>query len=138
MLKMSAYTRLLKQMVEMVPSSPWRQRLGATARGKTVLVMIFGIGCWWCVELALEKGDVPFVEEEHGVCHFDCGNCKCNCQAIFKESKHNKIANALRKNAEKGKPHVETLELQREGGHMFYFIVSRTILTTIPCKNSSR
>ena len=30
-----------------------------------------GIGCWWCVELAMEKGIVPSDEVEPGVCRFE-------------------------------------------------------------------
>jgi hypothetical protein len=40
---------------------------------------------------------------------------------MFEESKRNQIANALRKNAEKGKPHMEMLESQREGGCLLFF-----------------
>jgi hypothetical protein len=79
-----------------------------------------GIGCWWCVKLATEKGgDVP-EEVEPGVCCLDCSICKCNCQATFKESKCNQISNGLRKNSEKGKP-IQTAESKREGGCSLFF-----------------
>jgi hypothetical protein len=46
-----------------------------------------GIGCWWCVKLAMEKGDVLY-EVEPGVCCFECNICRCACQATFDQSKH--------------------------------------------------
>jgi hypothetical protein len=78
-----------------------------------------GIGCWWCVELAMEKGD-PVEEVEHGVCRFGCTICGCSCQATFEESKRNKISNALRRNAEKAKKPIKTAESKREGGRSLY------------------
>ena len=41
-----------------------------------------GIGCCWCVELAMEKGD-PVEEVEPGVCRFGCAICGCSCHATF-------------------------------------------------------
>jgi hypothetical protein len=78
-----------------------------------------GIGCWWCVELAMEKGD-PVEEVEPGVCRFGCAICGCSCQATFKESKRNQISNALRKNAEKGSKPIKRAESKREGGRSLY------------------
>jgi hypothetical protein len=58
-----------------------------------------GIECWWCVEIARRKDDLPSVEVEPGVCQFDCPICKCNCQATFHENKRHTIANGLEKSA---------------------------------------
>ncbi len=56
-----------------------------------------GIGCWWCVDMARRKDDLPSVEVKPGVCQFDCPICKCNCQVTFHENKHHIIANGLEK-----------------------------------------
>ncbi len=78
-----------------------------------------GIGCWWCVELAMEKDD-PINKVEPGICHYGCRICACACQATFEESKRNQISNALRKNAEKGSKPIKTAESKREGGRSLY------------------
>ncbi len=78
-----------------------------------------GIGCWWCVELACEKGN-PITDVEPGVCRFSCSISACACQATFEESKRNQISNALRRNAEKGKMSIKSSESKREGGRSLY------------------
>jgi hypothetical protein len=79
-----------------------------------------GIGCWWCVKLAMKKGD-PIDKVEPGVCHYGCSICACACQATFEESKCNQISNALRKNVEKGSKPIKTAESKREGGRSLYY-----------------
>ena len=78
-----------------------------------------GIGCWWCVELAMQKGD-SVDEVEPGVCRFGCAICGCSCQATFEESKRYQISNALRRNAEKAKKLAKTAESKSEGGRSLY------------------
>ncbi len=80
-----------------------------------------GIGCWWCVELARRKDDLPSVEVEPGVCQFDCPICKCNCQATFHENKHHMIANGLEKIAKQQIKPSKTCESLNKGGCLLYF-----------------
>ncbi len=67
-----------------------------------------GIGCWWCVELVMEKGD-PIIKVEPDVCRYGCSICACACQATFKESNRSQISNALRKNVERGSKPIKTI-----------------------------
>jgi hypothetical protein len=67
-----------------------------------------GIGCWWCVELVMEKGD-PIIKVEPDICHYGCSICACACQATFKESNRSQISNALRKNVERGSKPIKTI-----------------------------
>ena len=53
-----------------------------------------GIGCSWCVELAMEKGD-PVDKVEPGVCHYGCSICACACQAKFEERYGASLGGAL-------------------------------------------
>jgi hypothetical protein len=76
------------------------------------------IGCWWCVELAMEKRDVPD-EVEPGVCHFECNICRCACQAMFDESKRCQISNGIKKKMEL-KP-VELHQSKSKGGCLLFF-----------------
>ncbi len=79
-----------------------------------------GIGCWKCVDLAMEKGELSADAVEPGVCRFDCDVCRCSCQCTFVESKRHTITNGLKKNGMKNKP-IETQESQREGGRLLFF-----------------
>jgi hypothetical protein len=79
-----------------------------------------GIGCWKCVDLAMEEGELSANAVEPGVCRFDCDVCRCSCQCTFVENKRHTIANGLKKNAMKYKP-IETCESQMEGGHSLFF-----------------
>ena len=79
-----------------------------------------GIGCWKCVNLAKEEGELSADAAEPGVCRFDCDICQCSCQCTFVENKHHTIANGLKKNAMKYKP-IESHESQRKGGCLLFF-----------------
>ena len=80
-----------------------------------------GIGCWKCVDLAMEEGELSAEDVvEPGVCRFDCDVCRCSCQCTFVENKRHTIANGLKKNGMKNKP-IETQESQREGGRSLFF-----------------
>ena len=98
---------------------PVEMKVGCYCYSKNCFGDEAGIGCWWCVELAMEKGD-PVEEVEPGVCHFGCAICGCSCQATFEESKRNQILNALRRNAEKAKKPIKTAESKREGSRSLY------------------
>ena len=81
-----------------------------------------GIGCWKCVDLAMEeKGELSADVVEPGVCRFNCNVCRCRCQCTFVENKRHTIANGLKKNEMKKNKPVETRESQREGGRSLFF-----------------
>ena len=78
-----------------------------------------GIGCWYCVELAMERGPgVPGLR----VCQFDCPICKCICQVIFEENKRYTIAASLKKieMQESGTKFKTKNERATEGRHSFF------------------
>jgi hypothetical protein len=106
---------------------PTETKVGCYCFGQNCYGDKDGIGCWWCVELAMEKCNAPSDEVEPGVCRFNCNVCKCICQVTFEESRRNQISNALTKNTEKTKP-IETLESQREGGRSLFFNYVKTSL----------
>jgi hypothetical protein len=78
-----------------------------------------GIGCWYCVELAMERGPgVPGLR----VCQFDCPICKCICQVIFEENKRYTIAASLKKieMQESGTKLKTKIERATEGRQSFF------------------
>ncbi len=99
---------------------PLETKVGCCCYSQNCFEDVSGIGCWWCAELAIEKGD-PVNEVELGVCHYGCSIYACACQATIEESNRNQILNALRKNAEKGSKPVKTAESKWEGGRLLYY-----------------
>ena len=78
-----------------------------------------GFGCWYCIELAMERGPgVPGLRD----CQFDCPICKCICQVLFEENKRHTIAASLKKieMQESGTKLKTKNERATEGRHSFF------------------
>ena len=91
------------------------------------------IGCWKCVDLVMEEGELLADAAEPGVCRFDCDVCRCSCQCTFVENKRHTIANGLKKNAMKYKP-IESRESQRECSWLLFFDYVRNNLDNYPIR----